>query len=474
MEPAGKRGYRFEDEALVDEMVASVEGARGALPLLAFAVSRLWEKRDRERKLLTRAAYEEIGGVAGALAQHAEATLESVGAERQGLVREIFRNLVSAQGTRVSIDREELLSAFPDRKAAEDVLGQLVDARLLTSYEVEGVAGQDRHQVEIVHESLLEAWPRLVRWQAQDEEGAVLRDQLKQAAHLWEEKGRTSDLLWTGTAYQEFELWRGRYPGALTALEEDFATAMAEKARRRKRRLTAAVAAVIVALAGLAIGIGVSRQQAARARDRAQVEALRAESAKLLAVAQLRLADDPTEALAFATASLELVDTKPAREFVVKALWESPPARELVTPNSDPPSAPTGAASPWAATPRRWRSGGTTGRSKLGWQATRCGCGPTSPNGSRTTGSSPSRPPRTWDGSSACGRSRTAASSGPSTSAPRATARWTASSSCAGSRRTRPTGGGVRPDSCPGGCPTVSRRTSAASTGRRRGRRTSP
>ena len=41
-----------------------------------------------------------------------------------------------------------------------------------------------------MHESLLRAWPRLVRWQAQDEEGALLRDQLKQAAHLWEEKGR--------------------------------------------------------------------------------------------------------------------------------------------------------------------------------------------------------------------------------------------------------------------------------------------
>ena len=49
VEPARKRGYRFEDEALVDEMVESVAGARGALPLLAFAVARLWEKRDRRR-----------------------------------------------------------------------------------------------------------------------------------------------------------------------------------------------------------------------------------------------------------------------------------------------------------------------------------------------------------------------------------------------------------------------------------------
>ena len=137
-----REGYRFEDEALVDEMVAAVEGARGALPLLAFAVSRLWERRDRERKLLTRAAYEEIGGVAGALAQHAEATMDRIGTERQAIVREIFRNLVTAQGTRAVAEREELLSVFPDRAAAEEVLGELIDARLLTSYEVGGRGGR--------------------------------------------------------------------------------------------------------------------------------------------------------------------------------------------------------------------------------------------------------------------------------------------------------------------------------------------
>ena len=50
VEPASRRGYRFEDDALVDEMIGAVEGARGALPLLAFAVSRLWERREPERR----------------------------------------------------------------------------------------------------------------------------------------------------------------------------------------------------------------------------------------------------------------------------------------------------------------------------------------------------------------------------------------------------------------------------------------
>ena len=322
-EPARKRGYRFDDDTLVPEMVSLVEGVRGALPLLAFAVARLWERRDRERKLLTREAYQEIAGVEGALAQHAEATMDRIGSERHAVVREIFRNLVTAQGTRAAIDREELLSAFPDRPAAEEALGQLIDARLLTSYEVEGKEGEpSHHRVEVVHESLLKAWPRLVRWQAQDEEGALLRDQLKQAAHLWEEKGRTADLLWTGTAFREYQLWRERYPGALTAIEEDFARSMGQRARRTQRLRWAAVAAVIAGLAVVAAAIGVSRQKAVAA-------ALRSEASRLLALGQLRLTDDPTEALAFATASIELADSPEARLFAVKALGEGPPAMEL-------------------------------------------------------------------------------------------------------------------------------------------------
>jgi hypothetical protein len=139
VQPALKCGYHFEDEALVEAMIAEVEGERGALPLLAFACAQLWERRDRERGVLSRAAYEEIGGVAGALAQHAEATLERIGRDKVPLVREIFRNLVTAQGTRAARDREELLSVFPgpEREAVAVILDALVASRLLVSYEAE-------------------------------------------------------------------------------------------------------------------------------------------------------------------------------------------------------------------------------------------------------------------------------------------------------------------------------------------------
>ena len=318
VQPALACGYRFEEEALVEEMVSEVSQERGVLPLLAFAASRLWEKRDREKGLLTREAYREIGGVGGALAQHAEETLERIGAERTPIVRELFRNLVTAQGTRASREVEELLSIFTkeeERRAAEEVLRELVSARLLTSYET---------SVEIIHESLLTAWPRLVRWQAQDADGAVLRDQLRQAAQAWQDRGRPDDLLWTGNSYRELSLWRERYTGGLSTTEEAFAGAATKLAgRRRRRRRIAAATAFAVLLAVVAVVIA-SRQQAVQA-------ALRSEASKLLALAELKLQEDPTEALAFATASLDVADSQEGRVFAMKALWEAPPAFELST-----------------------------------------------------------------------------------------------------------------------------------------------
>ncbi len=86
--------------------------------------------------------------------------------------------------------------------------------------------------------------------------------------------------------------------------------------------MQAAAAAVVVISIGVAIVVGVSRQKAVAA-------ARRAEASKLLALAQLRFQEDPTEALALATASLELADTNEARLFALRALWQGPPAWEI-------------------------------------------------------------------------------------------------------------------------------------------------
>ncbi|MCM2316024.1 MAG: protein kinase [Thermoanaerobaculia bacterium] len=344
--PALKCGYRFEDESLVDEMLAEVADEQSALPLLAFAAANLWARRDRDEGLLTRAVYEEIGGVAGALAGHAEATLYRIGPDSQPLVRELFRNLITAQGTRAERGRDELLSVFDesDRERAATVLGALVDARLLVSYEsgLDARLGEKAQRLQIVHESLLAAWPRLVHWQTQDAGAAQMRDQVRQAAKLWDEKGRAEDLLWTGASYRELQLWRERYPGRLTDTELAFARASQGLAGRRRRRRLWAAAVAIASLTAIAIALGVSwraseaaRRQEAAARSRAEEQARRAEASKLLALGRLEQDSNPTAAITYALASLELADEAPARLFALESLWRGPTAFAL--PGADRP-----------------------------------------------------------------------------------------------------------------------------------------
>jgi DNA-binding winged helix-turn-helix (wHTH) protein/WD40 repeat protein len=320
--PAKRQGFAFEDDDLPGEMVIEVEGERGALPLLAFAVARLWDKRDQEGCLLTRQAYGDIGGVGGALARHAENTLKAAGDHRLPIVREVFRNLVTAQGTRAVRSVDDLMSVFPDdrRDDATEVLGRLIDARLLTSFEEEGVEGAaSHHHVEVVHESLLSSWPRLVGWQTQDADSARLRDELRQAAKAWEEHDRPDDWLWTGAQYREFASWRERYPGGLSAVEEDFGKATTAHAKRRKRRRRIAVAAAFVFLLAVLAVIGSFWLQSDH-------EARRAEAAELVALGQLELEGYPTASVAHAIASLELADSQAARMLALEALWKGPPA----------------------------------------------------------------------------------------------------------------------------------------------------
>jgi WD40 repeat protein len=217
----------------------------------------------------------------------------------------------------------------------------LVDARLLTEYEPADTEGGEapagHRRIEVVHESLLTHWPRLVRWRTQDADGAQLRDQLRQTAHLWDERGRPDDLLWTGTSYLDYRAWRARYPGGLSALEEGFAHAMTGLANRRRRRRRGAVAAVVCALAvGLGV-VGVLWTRSEAARRQAAAEALRAEARGLVALGQAERERNPTAALAYATKSVELADTEDARLLALRVLQGGPAALRVLAGEQDPP-----------------------------------------------------------------------------------------------------------------------------------------
>ena len=111
-------------------------------------------------------------------------------------------------------------------------------------------------------------------------------------------------------------------------------THAARRKRLRRRRLV--VALVLILAFTIAAITGTLWRRSERSEQQAREEALRAEAAKLLALAQLELDKNHTAALAWATASLELRDTLEARRFAVEALWRGPTLFELSIDHDTP------------------------------------------------------------------------------------------------------------------------------------------
>jgi WD40 repeat protein/serine/threonine protein kinase len=268
--PARQRGYDFDDATLPAEIAAEVAERPGALPLLAFTVAKLWEQRDRHFSRMTRAIYEQLGGVTGALVKHADGVIDQMPAPERRLVRLAFRRVLSADGMRAVIGRGELERALGGTSAARTVVARLLAARLVISRDDD--AGD---QIEIIHETLATTWPRLATWRREDADGARLQEQLAVAARHWDERGRPADLLWRGAALAALVRWSASVDGSPTELEEAFARAsIASAARARHRRLGMIAGALAVLAAGV-VGLAMANHKIAEQRT-AAVERLAA------------------------------------------------------------------------------------------------------------------------------------------------------------------------------------------------------
>jgi eukaryotic-like serine/threonine-protein kinase len=258
--PAEMAGFRFESAALVDELVRDVRQTEGALSLLQFAAAQLWEARDTARRVLTRASYEAIGGISGALARYADRVLAELPANERTAARELFMRLVSAERTRAIVSVDELVDVGSGG-GAERLLERLAAARLVVLQQ------SDRGSTaEIVHESLIHAWPTLRRWLEERGEDADLIDQIRASAKQWDAGGRRADLLWRGELAEEARRFRSRFGGHLAEVQHAFLEAVVAyqtRAARRKRALTmgAMFGLLLVVAASLVAVVVIRRAQ---------------------------------------------------------------------------------------------------------------------------------------------------------------------------------------------------------------------
>lgn len=165
----------------------------GALPLLQFALSRLYEQR--EGRLLRLAAYRAMGGVSGAIGSHAEDQFRKLDAIQDRVLHHVFYHLVNVdeQGTPTR-KRSTRIAVTRNEPTAERLVDALISNRLL-------VASKDE-MLEVAHEALLRSWKRLADWIADNSQHIQWFQRAQTAAYEWNEQGRMDRMLWD---YEELQ-----------------------------------------------------------------------------------------------------------------------------------------------------------------------------------------------------------------------------------------------------------------------------
>ncbi len=318
VEPARRVGLRVE-RSLTDALITDVEDEPGGLPLLSAALLEQW--RERDGRVMRRAAYERTGGVRGAVGRLAEATYTRLSEPERIAARRILLRLADAGEqesafVRRRVPLEELDAEHDEPTAA--ALAALTDSRLVTA---------DQGTLEVAHEALLREWPRLRGWLEEDAEGRRLHQHLIHAASEWQAGGRDSGELYRGARLASTLDWAAGHEGDLNELERAFldesraeAEHEAEHQRRANRRLRAVLAG-LAALLALALVAGiVALNQRGEARDAARVADAQRLGAE--ALRQERL----DEALLLTRAAVELDESPATLGSLLSVLLRTPAA----------------------------------------------------------------------------------------------------------------------------------------------------
>jgi hypothetical protein len=153
------------ERALVARIAASAPGTPHALPRISHALLEAW--RRRRGVIVTLGGYEDAGGIAGAVEQTAESVHAALDPSERQALRWILLRLARLDGAgNVSLLDPVPVGADP---AAVTAVGRMALAGLLTT---------TPETVEISHEALVTAWPRLRDWlrdEATDQVGAPVR-----------------------------------------------------------------------------------------------------------------------------------------------------------------------------------------------------------------------------------------------------------------------------------------------------------
>ena len=267
-EPARLAG-RPLDASTVDLLVAETKNREGALPLLQFALSRIWDGlRDGQEPSDT---LRQIGGVGGALAGEAQIVFDSLTEDEQAIARRAFLSMVQLgdgmSDMRRRAEVSEITSAHQSTTTVHDVLSKFATARLITLAQDSG-----SDTVEVAHEALLEQWPAFRAWLDESRDDLRFHRRLDEAARHWHEQQCPDGLLWQTPDLDYLRQFQQRASGQLTREQTDFYHASdtrdLEQKRKRKQRVRI-YQGLTAAIGVLAIATGYFGIQAKQATERA-------------------------------------------------------------------------------------------------------------------------------------------------------------------------------------------------------------
>lgn len=233
----------------------------GSLPMMSHALLATWQRA--QRGVMTVADYRDCGGIRGSVALTAETVFQDLSDEEQRFARRTFVRLVhvghDTADTRRRASRDRLVGA--DETVADDVLERFIDQRLITV---------DADSVEITHEALIQAWPRLRSWISEDRVSLRSVQVLEDAADAWIREARDPAALYTGTRLAAArDSLKSVIDYEATPLAEEFVAASIGRDRRRIQRVYQVMAGLVVLLLVAATaGVIAFQQRSAATHER--------------------------------------------------------------------------------------------------------------------------------------------------------------------------------------------------------------
>ena len=236
----------FEDD-LVGDLLVDAQGQEEALPLLQFTLTQLFERRDDGH--LTHRAYQQVGGVGGALAKQAESTYLSLPSqEHQRWAQALFLRLIDAgaadrSATCRCIPISELTLIDPSETAVlEMVWKTFTEKGVLATSTVMGIP-----TLEVGHAALIGVWERLKKWVQEAQEDTYLHARIGKDVTEWIRLGKPAEGLYKGEQLAQAQRWRTR---TIPSRDEDtfLQASILQRHRERHRTMRRSVVVGIAAL----------------------------------------------------------------------------------------------------------------------------------------------------------------------------------------------------------------------------------